>query len=152
MGQVLAFPLKQQEAEMIESKNIKRRKRYKLIRHRAEGSVNAFNFFGHTVLGTTAGLLLATTPIGFIAVVFGSLLPDIDHPNSTLGRYNPLTAWMKHRGHCHSIVGIALLALPFTYFGTGIYTLAVIGSATHLLGDKFISWLPSKKRFRLKLW
>lgn len=44
--------------------------------------------------------------------VVGALLPDLDHPKSFLGKYNPFTGLMKHRGFTHTILGCSVLALP----------------------------------------
>lgn len=117
-----------------------------------------FNYTGHLVIGSAAGYYVAKSPILFMAVLIGALLVDIDHPQSTVGRYNPFVGFMKHRGHCHSILGTLLLALPFLLIqteaikGTDMYAMVTIGELSHLVGDKIYSWLPGKSEFKIKIW
>lgn len=116
-----------------------------------------FNYTGHLVLGGSIAYYLVDKPLLFAAVLIGSLWPDIDHPKSTVGRYNPFAPFMKHRGHCHSIIGILLLALPFFMIttkevtGIEVYEMVVVGGMSHLVGDKISSALKGKK-FRIKVW
>ncbi len=58
-------------------------------------------------------------PLGIIAVVLGSLLPDIDHPNGTLRQMmdlpkllkQPISEIIPHRGPTHSIWAGILFSL-----------------------------------------
>jgi len=111
-----------------------------------------FNFLGHFIIGSTLGLIVAQNPLVFFCILFGSLLPDIDLRTSTLGRYNIFSRWMKHRGHCHSLFGILLLAFPFLLFGVVVFEFIALGAVVHILSDKLISWFPRKQRFQLKIW
>lgn len=111
-----------------------------------------FNFLGHFVIGSGFGLAVTNSPLIFLCILFGSLLLDIDHRNSILGRLNPFVRWMKHRGHCHSFIGSAIISLPFLFFGLQIYGFIFFGTVLHILGDKFLSWFPRKQYFALKLW
>jgi inner membrane protein len=44
-----------------------------------------------------------------IFVVFAGVFPDIDHPNSELGRYfKPVAKVLPHRGITHSILGVGI--------------------------------------------
>jgi membrane-bound metal-dependent hydrolase YbcI (DUF457 family) len=107
----------------------------------------------HIILASAVGMAFAVGTGPLLCLAFGSLLPDIDNRYSLLGRYNPFVGLMRHRGHCHSIIGIMLLSAPFLAFG--IYPAAFIltGSATHLIGDKAHSWLHRRKnKFKLKIW
>ena len=78
----------------------------------------------HIATGVCVGLLglsfdasLQLQPTGqgmfLIAVAIGSLLPDIDHPQSIISRKIPLGSivgrLVQHRGPFHSILGIVLL-------------------------------------------
>lgn len=101
------------------------------------------NVTGHLAIGAGSYLLLvkqnlfltqltATNNvsffIGLIACLFGTLLPDIDHPSSTFGKRvkfisYPLSFIFGHRGITHS-----LLAL----FSIGYYLLGVIDLNTQV--------------------
>jgi len=111
-----------------------------------------FNMYGHLSLGAAIGLVIAPSWLSLSAVVISSLLPDIDHNKSALGRFNPFASCMKHRGHCHSIMGCIVLTLPFLLLGTQVYTFAIIGCIVHVLADKLLSLLPWKSRFSVKIW
>jgi len=112
------------------------------------------NAAGHLTVGTIVALASAPSLVLISVVVFTSLLPDIDHPTSTLGKYNPFssTSLMRHRGHCHSLFGIFILSLPFLYLSSVAYGFAVIGCMSHLFSDKVYSFMPRHSRFQLKLW
>lgn len=110
------------------------------------------NLYGHITLGVTVGVLAAHSPFELSFVLLGSLLPDIDHPSSTLGRYNPLVSLMVHRGKCHSVIGCLLMSLPFLMLDVRFFVFVFIGTISHLMGDKLMSVLPRHKKFYLKLW
>lgn len=81
----------------------------------------------------TGGILVSTlccTTIGSAAlVVIGSLLPDIDHSGSALGKTVPFVSKLfKHRGITHS-----LLMLIICWFLLSPYI--AIGVASHILLD-----------------
>ena len=85
---------------------------------------------GHTLITSMLLPSLAQKCIYYVLVLFGALLPDIDHPNSILGRRcgpisRALHHWCGHRSITHSIFGILLL------LGLCIG----IGSLTIALGD-----------------
>lgn len=119
----------------------------------------------HVVFGISAwaGLSAMSAPApsfaGFGGVVLGALLPDIDHPSSTVGRplffiSKPLARITGHRTVTHSLLGLSLLLSclyltnSMTLFGKGI----ACGVASHLVGD-FITkggiplFWPIKRRF-----
>jgi len=81
-------------------------------------------------------------PLSLGLVVAGSLLPDIDHPASWVGRRTrPLSsciaAILGHRGITHSLVAVAVLVvslLESDYHQAQIWPLA-IGYASHLMAD-----------------
>ena len=77
-------------------------------------------------------------------------MPDIDHPQSILGSLNPFAKYMKHRGWTHTIIGCALLSLPFLLFDLWIFLSTFIGCLSHLLGDKLYSFFPGKAPFYIK--
>ncbi len=74
-------------------------------------------------------------------ILFGSLLPDIDHPNSKLGRkiwpISKLINWVfGHRGFLHSIFFVLLISIPIgIYFGFSFGFAIAIGILSHLLSD-----------------
>lgn len=110
------------------------------------------NATGHIITGAIVGASITRDPIEFIAIIFGSILPDIDIKNSTLGRYNPFVRFMVHRGHVHSLIGSLIISVPFILIGNNVYIYAVIGCLVHITGDKLYSWLPRHSKFKLKIW
>lgn len=74
--------------------------------------------------------------VAILLLIFGSLLPDIDHPKSKLGRYFPLSRFMKHRAwYTHSFIGAFLIPLPFLLIGKSYYILVALGCLSHVLAD-----------------
>jgi membrane-bound metal-dependent hydrolase YbcI (DUF457 family) len=78
-----------------------------------------------------------------ILVVFAGVIPDIDHPNSELGKYfKPLARILPHRGVTHSILGSALVI--FLLHMTLKYNTAF---STIMVGGGLVGWNLSKKIF-----
>jgi len=124
-------------------------------------------------VATAAALHLPfkTSILFAFAGVIGSLLPDIDHPKSWLGRRIPfisipLSMLVGHRGITHSLVAL-LASLFFSAYALSVYaggsgvTMVIatglcLGYGSHLLGD-FASnsgipvFWPSKKRYKLPI-
>jgi membrane-bound metal-dependent hydrolase YbcI (DUF457 family) len=155
MGEVVEFPIKQQPTQPEPSEAVvhapKRKVKTKTKQRRKDVVIP--NAFGHLMVGTAIGLALTNHPAEMALVLFGSLLPDIDHPRSTLGQWNPLTRFMKHRGKCHTLVGSVLLSVPFSLFGGWIpFALVLSGAVGHILSDRLVSMLPGRQRFRIKIW
>lgn len=93
--------------------------------------------------------------IGIALIIFGSLLPDVDHRSSTLGRFNVINRLRltKHRGKCHTLIGSILLCVPFYITGGSLTFLWVfLGCVSHLCADKLHSFGKRKKPFAIKLW
>jgi inner membrane protein len=95
-------------------------------------------WLGFCKLGQIPPEILATA-----AAAFGSLLPDIDHPQSFLGRRLwfialPLAALIGHRGLTHSLmaasVGAWLLSVGLEADRAMVQGLA-FGYLSHLAGD-----------------
>lgn len=139
----------------------------------------------HKIGGLTAGIITttllfdnpfekSTLLIGIplvICAIFGSLLPDLDHPGSTLGKKvpfisSPLSHLFGHRGFIHSpllclIIGVLLLSfyptIPATYKSIylGVTLGITVGYASHLFLDALtVSGVPllspiSRKKYRL---
>lgn len=110
--------------------------------------------------GALAGALLYRAtgdPLVSGAVVVGSLLPDIDHPGSKLGRRVPIISHIMylfgHRGITHSLLFVLILALLGEFVSPVFYGLA-IGSAVHIAGDMLTPsgvpfFWPHKRRYSL---
>lgn len=72
--------------------------------------------------------------LGLSLFLIGSLLPDIDSKNSTLGKYFHLP--LKHRGFTHQIYPILLISLSALFFNKAFAYLA-LGYFIHLFLDSF---------------
>ncbi len=74
-------------------------------------------------------------------ILAGSLLPDIDHPSSSLGRKVPVLSHVvsmlfKHRTFTHSIVFVLLVALfAYPYLSVSMFHGLMVGIISHILGD-----------------
>jgi membrane-bound metal-dependent hydrolase YbcI (DUF457 family) len=109
-----------------------------------------FNWAIHLIISLFFSIEFATQPIDIFFIMIGSLLPDIDHPRSMFGRLNIFTSLMTHRGFCHSLIGCALLSLPFLYIH-GAAPYVFLGAVSHLFGDSLQSAAGSRK-FKVKIW
>lgn len=101
-------------------------------------------------------------PQALAAAVLGSLLPDIDHPQSWAGRKLkvvsvPLSLLVGHRGVTHSALAVAACLAVLVVMGTGWMAAPIaIGYLSHLLADGLtpsgvpLLW-PSRRRFTLNL-
>ena len=119
--------------------------------------VIVFNKQGHLIIGLLGGIALLVfctlSPVSLIFILLGSLIPDIDHWNSTLGRYNPFVRFMKHRGKCHTIIGCMLLSSPFILLGLNAFLSVFYGAILHIIGDKIYSMTGKKRRrFYIRIW
>lgn len=123
----------------------------------------------HMVVGAAAwavtaqiGGLPAAEIQGLAAAAFGSLLPDIDHPNSWAGRKMrpvsvPLSLIVGHRGVTHSLLAVAAALAILVSMGFGwVAAPVVVGYLSHLGADALtpsgvpLLW-PAKRRFTLNL-
>ncbi len=100
--------------------------------------------FGSLMLGIN----ILASPITLVITLISSLLPDIDHTRSTVGKVvYPLAKWINRRfGHrtithgmpCLCVLAVACAAVEKTFFGhltwTGVFAL---GYFSHLLLDMF---------------
>ena len=86
---------------------------------------------GKTHLGggiVTSLLLCGGDVVSMCWLVFGSILPDIDHPGSMIGKNVPLLPKiLKHRGFTHSI----LFCVSMLLFNTWL----CIGCIVHIIMD-----------------
>ncbi len=71
-------------------------------------------------------------------VILGAAFPDIDHPNSKLGRkFRPISYLFEHRGFFHSFFAIALFSfMVYGISGSLLYSIAfLLGYSSHILAD-----------------
>jgi inner membrane protein len=96
------------------------------------------------------GFLVAIAAIQFLKpenqllfaliLLIGAAFPDIDHPNSMMGRIaKPFSYLFEHRGFFHSFFAIALFPLAlFILSGSLLYSTAfLLGYASHIFADAF---------------
>jgi inner membrane protein len=101
----------------------------------------------HALIGAAAGLLLAvqvaapaeSTAMFVAAGALGGLLPDVDHPQSSINQKLPFirlfTFWLPHRTLTHSVFAIALMMFTGLWFA-GFYGAAMgAGYALHVAAD-----------------
>jgi membrane-bound metal-dependent hydrolase YbcI (DUF457 family) len=104
----------------------------------------------HASLAVTCALgysLYTNTPIFLpllIFVVFAGVMPDIDHPNSELGKYfKPVGKILPHRGVTHSFLGTAIfLGLAYFLSSTDKVVMTVLVLAA------LFGWNLTKKIFK----
>lgn len=101
-------------------------------------------------------------PQSLAAAAFGSLLPDIDHPQSWAGRKLrfisvPLSMLVGHRGVTHSAIAVVACLAAMMTLNTGwVVAPVAIGYLSHLMADALtpsgvpLLW-PNKRRFTLNL-
>ncbi|MBI1970803.1 metal-dependent hydrolase [Candidatus Woesearchaeota archaeon] len=119
-------------------------------------------FKTHLAIGFLVGLIAmhyiqpSNQVLFMILILLGSLLPDIDHPNSTLGRKTKIIALLfEHRGFFHGFLSIIPLLFLLSFILTKVQLIAVaLGYASHLLSDALtvegIMPLHPLSRWRLK--
>lgn len=105
------------------------------------------------------------TGFNTLAAALGGLLPDIDHPESVIGRRVriisvPLASIFGHRGFTHSLLAVALIgaiAVHLTLQGQSLLLPICVGYLSHLLGDALsASGVPllhpwSRKRYKWRV-
>lgn len=124
----------------------------------------------HVVVGIAAWTLIAPhlglsplDPVALGLTTLGSLLPDIDHPSSWVGRRvpviaRPVAAILGHRGVTHSALAVVvcLTFLRWQGFSRAVIDPLVIGYLSHLGADLLttsglrLAW-PSRKRQAIPL-
>ena len=90
--------------------------------------------------------------IGLFACLFGSLLPDLDHPRSTMGKCvpfisYPISGFFGHRGITHSLLAVVGLCWVLKHYvfaqeGTTLFFVLIVfplvlGYLSHLIADVF---------------
>lgn len=96
----------------------------------------------------------------FGCAFIGSLLPDIDHPNSKINKYNPLSAiicsFTKHRSITHSLLWMVIVSLVSILFKVNLWAILGlnIGILSHLILDMMNPtgvplFYPNKKMYHV---
>ncbi len=124
----------------------------------------------HVVVGMAAWVWAARhlgmspfDPIALTLATGGSLLPDIDHPHSWVGRRTwmisrPLAAIIGHRGLTHSFLAVIACSLLLRWHGVSHAVVAplMVGYLSHLGADLLTSgglrlaW-PLQRRYAIPL-
>lgn len=123
---------------MNKERNISFMRFYKNLIEFYKFSVTAINMqYGtHILGGILSGVLINPTPQGILISTVGSLFPDIDHPDSFIGKRIkilsvPISKVFKHRTVTHSpliwglLEGINLITINnenLTYFICGVFS------------------------------
>lgn len=97
----------------------------------------------HVTFAAAAGYALGAPPEAFVPLVIGSLLPDVDLPCSTLGKFLPLGYFIKHRTVTHSILAIIGAFCLNAWLGIGVLTHILLDMLTP--GKVRLLW-PLKSR------
>jgi len=112
----------------------------------------------HAAAGAIVGGAVAGVP-GYFAGALIALIPDIDHPHSTISRRVPgaplVSLFVKHRGFTHSLCALLLAGIISSIFRPQQLTLLIVGAlASHILCDMLtpsgvpLFW-PLRGRWRL---
>lgn len=108
------------------------------MRLRTHVLASPFFLFGVAVLAGGP----APGPAAAAAAAAGAVLPEVDKPDSLIGRLFPGSKWIHerfgHRGLTHSLLGLALsatLALPLFFLARDAWLGFLVGYASHLLLD-----------------
>ena len=111
----------------------------------------------------------SVTGYGTLIAGIGGLLPDLDHPQSVLGRRLwfislPLSALVGHRGFTHSLIAVVIMLITLVMF-TSVADYAFlswmiaplcVGYLSHIFGD-FLTpsgvplFYPKRKNFTLNI-
>jgi len=103
----------------------------------------AFGLFTTTGLFSLFSLSLHKDYPALGAAILGALLPDIDTPNSSVGRLLPFASipierrW-GHRTITHCLLAVGVLGVlsgPLVFYRTTMYAALLIGYLSHLLAD-----------------
>lgn len=94
----------------------------------------------HMAMGALAAAIPQAGMTAILASAVGALLPDIDHPQSSIGRVfffisAPLNSLLGHRTWTHSFVVWGPIAILGAFFDITVLTWLAIGACTHIVGD-----------------
>ena len=115
--------------------------------------------YTHLVAGLALYLALAKLgPLswslwGALALTFGSIVPDVDHPKS-LGSKALMHVPIHHRGFMHSLTACAIQAALIAWLSWGLAALYAMGYVAHLALDSLtpvgVAWLAPISKRRVK--
>lgn len=96
----------------------------------------------HAAFGVLWAAMAGTSPANAIACALGALLPDIDHPQSSIGRILfflsfPLNQRFGHRQLIHSFVFWSPLIIIGLLLRSPLTLWAGIGAISHIVSDAF---------------
>jgi len=103
-------------------------------------------FKTHLIFGFIVGLFAldffqpSNTILFMTVVMIATALPDIDHPDSKVGKNVKIIGMLfKHRGFFHSLWAISLFTLLVNYFfhNITITTAFLVGYSSHIIIDCF---------------
>lgn len=106
-------------------------------------------FKTHLALGVLTGMLTTSDTMQFCCICVGSVLPDIDHSATMLGKAMPIVPKLfKHRGFTHSLLFSTIIAFIDVWMCYG----TLIHCISDMMTKQGISLLyPIEKKFKLPL-
>lgn len=121
----------------------------------------------HVATGLASLSILSVLQISQINVIticlaiFFSILPDIDHPKSVIGRYLPFISYpldklAGHRTLTHSVLSLAIVSISLLILPLEYSSVIVVAFASHLILDYFTLqgiqlFFPKPKFYKLGL-
>ena len=104
----------------------------------------------HLLYGAVTGLAIGNGDLKILGLtMLGSIISDIDHPNSLIGRKIPIIPnLLPHRGPTHSLIFIGVSLLLNLYFGIGVAVHCMLDMMTR--GGLRLLW-PAKFNIRFPL-
>lgn len=85
----------------------------------------------HISGGILLSSIISSDWLGFCSIVLGSIISDIDHPNSIVGKCIPIIPRIiKHRGITHSLIFMIIGFIIDINFGYGILVHLIMDSMT----------------------
>lgn len=101
----------------------------------------------HLTAGLLTALALGVNIPQMALMAVGSILPDMDHAGSTIGKMiKPISRHIRHRGPTHSLLFFVIMSIISPYLGIGVLTHMVLD----LFNPKGIElFYPCKKNFKI---
>ncbi|MDD6489079.1 MAG: metal-dependent hydrolase [Clostridia bacterium] len=100
----------------------------------------------HIAAGLAASIALGMNAPQIALAAFGSLLPDIDHSGSTLGKLiKPISRHIRHRGVTHSLIFLAVSMFISPYLALGVLTHIVLDLFNPKGVELFYPWKKNIK-------